>query len=198
MVFRLLFIIAIMTGVQQGWAAETGRQAAMKYFTKKSKTRSKTRAPASSGSRLLGISMGTLVNSKSYNWAEEEFSGWTAELTYLSETDGNFGRGLHLEMQKFADQVDDLTKVSFLFSMTFPKRISFPVYVGAAVGPGFFIKQREGESEFSLDYKAYLGLRLNQVNSQYFLQTGVKNHVHVLSDGQFVGWFVSSGVAYLF
>lgn len=199
----LLILVLSLGGVQQVLAKETGKTAAMKYFTKGAKKQMATRAPASapvaSGqTRMLGISVGSLLNSRSYHWSEESFRGYNVEASYFSQGTGIFGRGLSLEMQKFAADDEELTKMAFLFNFTFPRRITFPVYLGAAFGPGYFFKQLEDESEFTIDYKAYLGLRLNQVNSQYFLQSGVKNHVHVLSDGQFIGWYISSGVAYKF
>jgi len=196
----LILIFVIMAGVHQVQAASTGKSAAMKYFTKNSKRQSATQAPSvpSGSGNLLGVAVGSLVSSKSYQWMGDDFTGWNIEAFYQRATSGYFGQGFHLEFQKFTSEEQDLSKISFLFSFTFPRRISFPVYLGVAGGPGFFLKQQEGESDFSFDYKAYLGLRLTEKNSQYFLQSGVKNHVSVLSDGQFVGWFVSSGVAYKF
>ena len=200
---RSIFILAILQVFScPGWAEDTGKSAAMKYFTGDAKKQISTRNPAGSGEvpsqKILAVAVGSLINSKNYNWSEENFSGWNVEAFYQSAGTGYFGQGFHLEMQKFAADNTELTKLSFLVSLTFPRRLSFPVYLGLAAGPGYFLKQQENESDFTFDYKAYLGLRLHQVNSQYFVQSGVKNHVHVLSDGQFVGWFVSSGVAYTF
>lgn len=147
---------------------------------------------------LLGISVGSLLNSKSYSWLEEETSGWSVEAQYLSQGDGYLSRGYHLELQKFSYKNRELTKLSFLMSLNFPRRLSFPVYIGVAAGPSYFVQQVKGSSEFALDYRAYAGLRLNGTYGQYFLQSGVKNHIHVLDSGQFIGWFFSSGVAYKF
>lgn len=198
----LILIAGITVGSRPSVAAETGRSAALKYFGQGSK--SNVRAPQSidsvdhSRSGLLSFSVGTLVSSKSYQWIGDDLSGWNAEVGYRSSGGEYFANSYHLELQKFTDETRELAKVSFLFSLSFPRRLSFPVYIGIAAGPGYFFAQRQGESAFSLDYKGYLGFRLNQNQGQYFIQTGVKNHVHMLSDGQFIGWFVSSGVAYKF
>ena len=196
----MCLLIASVT--HQASAADTGKAAAMKYFSKNAKRQIKTRSPQSiptaGGDRLLAVAVGSLLNARSYQWTEEELAGWNVELFYQKPTSGYFGQGFHLELQKFANEVDEFSKVSFLVRFTFPRRLSFPVYLGVAAGPGFFLEQREDESDFAFDYKAYLGVRLNEPNSQYFFQSGVKNHVHVLSDGQFIGWYVSSGVAYKF
>ncbi len=200
--FLLLFGLLGALRPEQGLAAATGKSAAMKYFSKKAKQpRLSSRAPASAavtGQGLLGLAVGSLINSKSYGWVDEELTGWNMEVSYLRAGRGTFAQGFHLELQKFGAQGQDLTKLAFLLSFNFPRRLSFPVYIGVSAGPSFFLEQKDEESEFALDYKAYLGLRLNEAHSQYFIQSGVKNHVHVLSDGQFVGWFVSSGVAYKF
>jgi hypothetical protein len=198
MLLALLFILTTL----KLWGADTGKTAAMKYFSAKGE--SNLRGPQSlkesttEYKNLLALSVGTLISSQSYQWDGKNKEGWSVEGSYLRQGE-NISQGFHLEYQKFNDSfAEELSKVSFLISFTFPARVSFPVYIAVAAGPGYFIKQRKDESEFSLDYKAFLGLRLNQSQSQYFVQSGVKNHVHVLSDGQFIGWFVSSGVAYKF
>lgn len=202
---QILLFCALMFTLPQVWAAGTGRSAALKYFTKKPNSESakiKVRQPQSSSSGsdrgLIAIGAGSLIQTKSYDWAGNDLKGWSLNASYQSLKSSYFNRGYELEFQKISAGENQLSKLSFLLSFSFPKRLSFPVYVGVAAGPGYFFKQTEGESEFTIDYKAYLGLRLNRSTSQYFLQSGVKNHVHVLSDGQFVGWFVSSGVAYKF
>lgn len=195
----VFFIILTFAGVQQVFAASEGKEAAMKYFTKSSKRQLASRSVVDPGnSNLLAMAVGSLVDSKSYQWTDNQLSGWNAEIFYHNASEGYFGKGYHLELQKFASEDEEFSKVSFLLSFTFPRRLSFPVYLGVAGGPGYFTKQLRGESAFSFDYKAYLGFRLNEIHSQYFVQAGIKNHVHVLSDGQFNGWFVSSGVAYRF
>lgn len=198
---KIVLMVVLVGGVQQLMAASTGKGAAMKYFSKKPSAQIRT-SPAQTkptgDSGLMAFSVGTLVSSKSYQWLGNDFQGWNVDIGYRPASKGYFGRSYHLEYQKFTDVVEELSKMSFLMSFSFPRRLSFPVYVGIAAGPGFFFKQKDDESEFTFDYKAYLGVRLNQAHSQYFIQSGVKNHVHMLSDGQFIGWFVSSGVAYKF
>ena len=191
-----------------GHSQETGKGAAMKYFVPnesqssvKSGKSVVSRGPAQANmetENLLGLSVGSLLNSKSYGWLDEETSGWSVEAQYLSQGEDYISRGYHFELQKFSSKERELTKLSFLVSFNFPRRLSFPVYLGVAAGPSYFVQQLKGSSEFALDYRAYAGLRLSGTYGQYFLQSGVKNHVHVLDSGQFIGWFFSSGVAYKF
>ena len=201
----VLFLCISIGALDSSQAAQTGKQAAMKYFTAKrrpadapSTVSSRAGSKKGGGDELLALSVGTLVNGEGYQWAECDFSGWGVELFYQKPSTGTFLKGYHLELQNFSVGEQEFSKVSFLLSFSFPQSLSFPVYIGVAAGPGMFLQQQEGESEFAFDYKGYFGLRFDEANSQYFLQTGVKNHIHMLSDGQFIGWFVSSGVAYKF
>jgi hypothetical protein len=116
----------------------------------------------------------------------------------MNGEEGIFASTYELDLQKFSDGNQEFSKLAFLYHLSFPRRLSFPVYLGAGVGPGYFLRQNRGFSEFSLDYKAYAGLRLHNDFGQYFLQAGMKNHIHVLDSGQFIGWYISSGVAYSF
>ena len=199
---KLILILALVGGVHQALAVETGKKAAMKYFTKKPASTSTFKAPrgpaSTSYAQLFSLSAGALVNGKSYQWLDDELGGWNLQLSYRRATTGWLAQAFHLEFQKFTTLEEEFSKVSFLLNFVFPRSISFPVYIGAGAGPGFFLNQYNNESLWTMDYKGYIGLRLNQDHSQFILESGVKNHVHMLSDGQFIGWFVSSGVAYKF
>lgn len=202
----LMFLFFWQCSLSPSVHAATGKAAALKYFQHKKK---KSSAAAQVSSRaavrepgahqMLTLAVGSLLNGKSYHWIEDDdFGGWTAEASYVDAASGTFANGFHLELQNFVQGDEKLSKISALVSFIFPRRLSFPVYIAVAAGPGYFVKQRKNESEFSIDYKSYIGFRLDDDHSQYFLQSGVKNHIHMLSDGQFIGWFVSSGVAYKF
>ena len=47
---------------------------------------------------------------------------------------------IHLELQKFISENESFHKIGFLLSFSIPRRLSFPVYMGVAAGPGFFVK----------------------------------------------------------
>ncbi len=76
----------------------------------------------------------------------------------------------------------------------------FPFYFGAAVGPGVYFKQLDGESSITLDYQLLLGLRfLNVIDSVgFFVETGLQNHIHILSDGQLNSSYLIGGVLFSF
>ena len=58
----------------------------------------------------------------------------------------------------------------------------------------------EGESSLSLDYQLIAGARIFDVfeNTGFLIETGMKNHVHLLSDGQFNGVFLTVGSVFTF
>jgi len=197
-------IFTLVLSMSKAFAVDVGKDAAMKYFTGKP-----SRTPSSSSNisitspqstdydRLLSVAIGGLIQTKSYGWSEQSVQGWNLEAAYQSQGD-YFLTGYALDFQKFVNEGEELSKIAFLFSVSFPRRQTFPVYIGVSAGPGFFLKQKKDESQFSFDYKAYMGMRLSQSYSLFFLEGGVKNHLHILTDGQFIGWYMSSGVAYRF
>ncbi|MCB0379169.1 MAG: hypothetical protein KDD33_11820 [Bdellovibrionales bacterium] len=201
---KILLSLALTFLTQPCWAAQTGKKAAQKYFVKKGEegrsTASTSITSAGNYKGLFTLSAGTLFASKSYNWAEQQSpTGWSLQLDYHRRLKSSFFATVYqLEMQKFQTSPREASKLSFLFGVTVPKNLEFPVYIGVAAGPGIFLKQLAGESLLTLDYKGFVGLRYNQDHSQFFLESGVKNHVNVLSDGQLSSWFLASGVAYKF
>lgn len=76
----------------------------------------------------------------------------------------------------------------------------FPLYFGVGAGLGVFVKQLSGESAMSLDYQVLAGARFFDLfnNAGFFLEAGLKNHMHMLSDGQFNGTFVAAGSVFTF
>lgn len=184
-------------------AQEVGRDAAMKYFTGEARRPSSLQVtqplsqPDIQPSRRLSLALGGIVQSKSYGWDVSEPAGWGAEVQY--QTSQSFWMsGVSLDYQNYSDGQNQLSKLALLFNISFPRRQSFPIYIGVAAGPGFFFQQRQEESQFSLDYKGYMGLRFLDGQKAFYLEAAAKNHVLVMSDGQFIGWAVSSGMAFLF
>lgn len=195
------FILFLAFSSPLSAAPTVGKGAAMKYFKPQSSS-SKERLPrgVQTYTRQLALSAGTYFKGKSYEWLGEDVGGWSLQLDYRKKgtADSFFSKSYQVELQRYQFSEAELSKFSFLWSLIFPRSLSFPVYVGVGLGPGVFLSQLQNESWLSLDYKAFLGFRLSDDHSQFFVEGGVKNHLLVLSSGQFTGWFVSSGVAYRF
>lgn len=179
----------------------TGRKEATKYFTS-------NRAPSSAGSRdhYMGLHIGGFISSESYVWGRSD----------KSEDNGKLTMGVTYRLGEWANAADWLIrgdfisysvdeskplKLSVIFAAVFPDANSrFPLYFGAGLGPGIFFKQAKKESPLSLDYQLYGGVRFFDVfeGVGFFGEAGLKNHMHLLSDGQFNSVFFAIGTLFTF
>ncbi len=180
---------------------EVGRQAAQKYF-------SKSRVPSSyAGSpshRLLGLHWGGFLNSKAFDWGQKSVTERTGDqtvgVTYkIGEWVQAMDLNIRFEYTQYAFQEKNPIKLSLLPLFTFPESSAdFPLYFGGGVGAGVFMSQMDKESTLSLDYQLVFGLRLQNIwgRSGFFIESGIKDHLHLLSDGQFTGQFLGAGAVF--
>ncbi|MCB0369349.1 MAG: hypothetical protein KDD45_07815, partial [Bdellovibrionales bacterium] len=92
-------------------------------------------------------------------------------------------------------------KMSILPVLIFPEASSkFPLYFGVGAGLGVFFKQVQDESNVSFDYQLFMGARFFNVygSTGFFIETGLKNHLHITSDGQFNGSYLAAGAVFTF
>jgi len=92
-------------------------------------------------------------------------------------------------------------KMSLMPLLIFPDASSkFPLYFGIGGGPGIFFKQIADESQIAFDYQFLMGARFFDIVNQagFFVETGMKNHLLVLTSGQFNGVFLTSGAVFTF
>lgn len=185
-------------------AGKTGKEEASKYF--KSNRSPAAEGGASDSEHYLAVHLGGFVNSESYVWGREA----------KAEDVGKMNVGVTYRMGEWVNSADSLLKIDFityevdefkplkmsvLLAATFPDSHSkFPLYFGAGVGPGIFFKQARTESPLSLDYSIFGGARWFDAwrNVGFFFEAGLKNHFHLLSDGQFNGVFFAFGTLFTF
>ncbi len=184
---------------------KVGRKAAQKYMGQA--TEEETRGPASvtKEAHYLAVHIGTYVGDDSYKWGSEHESNigkLNLGVTYrIGEWANAADLDFRADFSTFNLNEGSATKLSFLPVIIFPDASShFPLYFGAGVGPGFFLKQISGQSAISLDYQLFLGARFFNVldNTGFFVEAGVKNHFHLLSNGQFNGSFIATGALFTF
>src|SRR5690606_18603675 len=93
-------------------------------------------------------------------------------------------------------------KLSVLLMIHLPDAVSyFPLYFGSLLGPGVFLKQLPDESSISIVYQLVVGARFFEVavSTVFFIDTGLKNHILLLSDGQHSDHtFVAVGAVFTF
>lgn len=183
---------------------EVGKEAAQKYFAP-SDTAQPSAQNYNPAKRTLALMVGGYFESKAYKWGNkspyEKAGLQTIGVTYkVGEWTDSMDLNLRVEYLQYEfDNQGKPIKLSFLPLVTFPDAAAnFPLYFGAGLGPGIFISQLEDESNITLDYQLVFGVRVMDLFGRggFILEAGVKDHLHVLSDGQFMGQFLSLGAVF--
>lgn len=201
------------TGFAAG-APLVGKKAAAKYFQAKGDNNSYEATPPrfptsieslGSDDHFMAIGVSSYTSSKAYKWKinnEEDVGKSGLDMTYrLTQEYQLFDEVIRVSYNTYRPAGDKASKMSFLYGLTFPDATSrFPLYFGIAAGPGIFFKQLDGESTIALDYQMFLGLRLFNLfeSTGFFVEGGIKNHLHLTSDGQLNGTYVSAGAIFTF
>ncbi|MCC6276434.1 MAG: hypothetical protein IT289_00810 [Oligoflexia bacterium] len=191
---------------EEGDTEVKSEQEASKYFRKSSKeTKSETKE-SGDFDHYLAFHLGAFVSSTSYKWGDRN----------SLENIGRLNLGMTYRIDSFTSLIDSNVRVdllgyelpegrpmalSFLFMLMLPEAQSkFPLYFGLGLGPGFFLSQLSNESYLSAHYQVVAGVRFFDVIESigFFAETGLKNHLFLLSDGQFNGYFVTVGSVFTF
>ncbi len=179
-----------------------GRDVARKYF--------EGAAPKSeespSRNHYLALHFGRHLGSEVWDWNGAESNSDLAQssmgVTYrLSEWEQVADKNLRVDFNEFRLGAERFYKISFLPIFTFPDANSeFPLYFGIGGGLGVFFRQSAGESSLSFDYQLIAGARFFNVYNTvgFFLEGGLKNHLHLLSNGQLNATFAALGLVFTF
>ena len=219
--FSILIILPKVTWSSQNYPI-VGKKAAAKYFkNNKYSTEVAQRDPDeesgnyNTGSNYSGLSsqehylsfgVGRHMNSSVYNWGnsskQTDIAKMGIDLTYrLKQEYELFDQVVRVSYNEYEPVGQKASKMSFMYGLTFPDAGSqFPLYFGLVAGPGIFFQQINDESSISLDYQLIMGLRIFNIyeNSGFFIEGGLKNHLHLTSDGQMNATFVSLGGVFTF
>lgn len=208
--FLSLILIGAFVSIfmQQASAQEAkpvvGRDAAAKYF-KRTPSQNELSLGGSSD-RYLALHFGRFTSSQSYDWGklgpQEDVGKNNFGVTYrIGEWQNSMDLKLRIDYQEFEIGGEDASKISFMPMITFPDANSrFPLYFGAGLGLGIFLKQVERKSALSFDNQLVAGARFFNVfeNTGFFIEAGLKNHLLILSSGQFNGTFLAGGMVFTF
>ncbi len=188
-----------------------GRRAAEKYMTPHEAVATGTNSDPSSSRQTpadhyLAVHIGGFVSDNAYNWGARDAQSNVGKLnlgvTYrVGEWAHSMDLAVRVDYANYSLEDGNAGKLSFLPMITFPDASSkFPLYLGAGVGLGVFTKQINRKSALALDYQLVLGARFFEVigNTGFFIEAGLKNHLLLLSDGQFNGTFVAVGPVFTF
>ncbi len=183
---------------------KVGKKEANKYFQKEIETQDVS-SPRSKGDGLLMLHVGGFSNSTAYQWKDNNKRTGVGRasygVTYLYDHWGSLDVNIRLDFIEYKVDDERALKLSLLPLWTFPMAEShFPLYFGFGVGPGVYFNQLAEESTLSLDYQLIAGARFLDLVENFgaFIEFGLKNHLHVLSDGQFNGTALVAGIAFTF
>lgn len=180
-----------------------GRARAGNYFLDRKKTaRTSDDGPAP---RYLVIHLGTFFTSDGYRYGNGDQSNigkFNVGVDYrLGEWVNTADLALRVDYTTLELDEGQARKLSVSGIISFPDANSrFPLYFGAGLGPGFFLKQIHNESFLALDYSLFAGVRFLNVFEKvgFLVESGIKNHIHLFSDGQFNGIYINVGTVFLF
>ena len=207
----LLLTSAFAQNEKEAEDVEVGRGAAQKYFQKR-KASQKTSEPQAASSnagftqpRHLTLHFGGFLSDRALDWAkmgsQENVARWNFGVGYrLGQWVNSMDLKFKADIIQY-DLEDDPVKLGLQMMVLFPDVASgFPFYFGGGAGLGLFFQQTSNESFLSLDYSVVAGLRLLELFGDFggFIEFGVNNHFLVLSDGQFNGYFASTGLTFNF
>lgn len=202
----LLLILPLLVGssaLAQNSQPVVGRRAAARYFENSEPSQNYSSGGAS---HYLALHFGRYMGSQSYEWGkngqEDDVGENTFGVTYrVGEWQNSMDLNMRIDYAEYTLAGEKSSKISFMPLLTFPDANSrFPLYFGAGLGMGVFFKQVDKKSAVSLDYQLILGARFFDIfeNTGFFIEAGLKNHVHLLSSGQLNGTFLASGLVFTF
>ncbi|MGE0763720.1 MAG: hypothetical protein AB7N80_10620 [Bdellovibrionales bacterium] len=184
---------------------QVGTEAARKYFRARQAPDSAPRSPAATGDRYLALHIGTFISEDTYKWGgggRDDVGQLNTGVTYkMGEWTGSMDLMFKADVTTYKLTEGRAVKLSLMPAVTFPDVDSgFPLYFGAGAGLGVFFKQIEDESSLSFDYAIFAGARIFDVfeNVGLLFEAGIKNHILLLSDGQYNGVYVNFGAVFSF
>ncbi len=186
-----------------------GRKAAAKYFEEDSRKNlesptSESPTPATGG--ILMLHIGQYTESHSYRWSPSGSLDGVGQanygVTYLYDSFHRMDTHIRADFSEYSLADERAVKLAVLSMLTFPGvETKFPLYFGLGAGLGVFFQQLKQKSNLSLDYEAIMGLRFLNIGGSTvgaFAEFGMKNHILLLSEGQFNGTNLSAGVVFSF
>ena len=187
----------------------TGQEKAREYMGDRKRSESyRTSSDVASpegAPRFMAIHIGSFFSDQAYKWgnnSQDNIGKLNAGVDYrLGEWVNSMDLAMRIDYASFGLDEGDARKLSIGAIVTFPDANSrFPLYFGGGLGAGFFIKQIPDESPLALDYSIFGGVRFLDVFERVGLmvESGLKNHLHLLSDGQFNGAYVNVGTVFAF
>jgi hypothetical protein len=179
-----------------------GKDVAADYMSTRNPTREEETGRQS---HYLAIHGGRLMSGDAWEWGQRnkqsQTGSYSAGVTYRVKEWGTMDLNVRIDFNEYKILEETPLKMSLMPLLIFPDASSkFPLYFGVGGGPGIFFKQLADESQIAFDYQILMGARFFDIVNQagFFVETGMKNHLLVLTSGQFNGVFLTSGAVFTF
>lgn len=204
----LISIVLLLPGLAQA-QPRVGRDAAAKYFGKAPQEPQEEQRyvaqESSYGGGLLSLQIGGFVNSAAYEWGgngkKDKVGKASYGVTYLFDRWSGVDVNIRGDFNEYKLGNERAVKLSLMPLWTLPMADSnFPLYFGLGTGLGVYFKQLDDESNISFDYQLVAGVRVKNIFESvgFVIEFGLKNHLHILSDGQFNGTALTAGTVFSF
>ena len=212
LILAVLFLaspaFAQMVEVPEETPAPPPKEKVGDYFKARQESSAPTRSSSDGPPRYLALHVGTFFSDQAYRWGrtnQSDIGQLDAGVDYrMGEWVNSMDWSLRINYTSYNLIEGDARKLSFGVILTFPDvNARVPLYFGGGIGAGFFLQQvdePEDESPVCLDYSLLLGARFFNVigNTGFMVETGLKNHLLLSSDGQFNGVYVNVGSVFAF
>ena len=198
-----ILLIVLFACCSVSWADPVvGREAAAGYFNQAQEAVNNI----SGREHYMVLHLGKLVNTNAWNWGssgrQKNAGSASVGVTYrVGEWKDLTDTAIRIDFNEYDIEGQKPQKLSFLGVLQFPEAASeFPLYFGAAIGPGIFFKQVGGEASLTLDYQLLVGIRFFDVfeNVGFSIESGLKNHIQIGDDGQVNSAFLTAGAVFTF
>jgi hypothetical protein len=196
---KLIIFLMFMSTVSWAETPVVGRKAAGKFFKRNVDA-------ITDDDHYMAIHFGRFMDSQAWEWGqdgkEKKIGNWNFGVTYkMGPVTDTMDWNIRVELTEYDVVGEKPMKLSFVPVIIFPEAASkFPIYFGGGLGGGAFVKQVKSESTITLDYQLFLGARYFDVvgTTGFFLESGVKNHLQLLSPGQANTVYLNFGTVFSF
>jgi hypothetical protein len=175
------------------------------YFkTRKAHREVATSSSKEDAARFMEVYAGGFLTQTQYKWGHngDNIGQFNAGVSYrFGEWEKSMDFLFRADVTRYNLNEGNATKLSLLPMVIFPDAASrFPLYFGAGAGLGIFFQQIRGQSALAFEYQLVAGVRFFNIwdSVGFMIETGLRNHIHLLSEGQWNSVFLDAGAVFSF
>jgi hypothetical protein len=203
---RLALVALALLGQigQVGRAADDDKTDADAYFKTRKAHREVAATSKESNERFMEVYAGGFLSQTEYKWGHngDNVGQFNAGVSYrFGEWERSMDFLFRADITRYNLNEGNATKFSLLPMVVFPDAAShFPLYFGAGAGLGIFFQQIRNQSALAFEYQLVAGVRFFNIwdSIGIMIETGLRNHIHLLTPGQWNSVFLDGGAVFTF